>query len=144
MSALGLLHELRAFAGEKKTIGLDDDVLRAFVDTDESLNSAIRQAYSVHQTLRAEYEALLSGPEVEAIHTLQQDLVNFYPDDCVNPYVAIAAKGPWVVTSHGAVLHDSGGYGMLGFGHSPSEAIDAMSKPWVMANVMRARRRNNG
>lgn len=136
MSALGLLHELRAFAGEKRTIGLNDDVLRTFLDTDDALNSAIKQAYAVHQTLRTEYESLLSGPEVEAIQTLQKDLVNFYPDDCVNPYVAIAANGPWIVTSHGAVLHDSGGYGMLGFGHSPQGPIDAMSQPWVMANVM--------
>ena len=35
------------------------------------------------------------------------------------PYVAIAARGPWVVTLKGAVLHDTGGYGMLGFGHTP-------------------------
>ena len=46
--------------------------------------------------------------------------MNFYADDAVNPYVAIAARGPWVVTLKGAVLHDSGGYGMLGFGHTPA------------------------
>ncbi|MEO8162015.1 MAG: aminotransferase class III-fold pyridoxal phosphate-dependent enzyme, partial [Arenimonas sp.] len=60
----------------------------------------------------------------------------FYPDDAVNPYVALSARGPWVVTLKGAVLHDSGGYGMLGFGHSPPAALDAMAKPQVMANVM--------
>ena len=136
MSALGLLQELRAFAGEKKTIGLDDDVLASFIDTDSTLTTAIERAYAAHQTLREEYGDLLSGPEIHAIKTLQHDLVNFYPDDCVNPYVAIAANGPWIVTSHGAVLHDSGGYGMLGFGHAPAAAIDTMSQPWVMANVM--------
>jgi hypothetical protein len=27
------------------------------------------------------------------------------------PYVAVAARGPWVVSLHGAVTHDNGGYG---------------------------------
>ena len=34
------------------------------------------------------------------------------------------------------ILHDSGGYGMLGLGHAPPEIDEAMSHPWVMANVM--------
>jgi acetylornithine/succinyldiaminopimelate/putrescine aminotransferase len=54
----------------------------------------------------------------------------------VNPYVALAACGPWVVTLKGAVIHDSGGYGMLGLGHTPAPLIEAMAKPQVMANVM--------
>jgi 4-aminobutyrate aminotransferase-like enzyme len=63
--------------------------------------------------------------------------VNFYADDAVNPYVALAARGPWVVTLKGAVLHDSGGYGMLGFGHTPCRpVIEAMARPQVMANIM--------
>ena len=33
-----------------------------------------------------------------------------------------------IVTSHGAVVHDNGGYGMLGSGHGPDSVIDAMSK----------------
>jgi acetylornithine/succinyldiaminopimelate/putrescine aminotransferase len=41
-----------------------------------------------------------------------------------------------VVTLKGAVLHDSGGYGMLGFGHTPESIIAAMAKPQVMANIM--------
>ena len=45
-------------------------------------------------------------------------------------------EGPWIITSHGAVVHDNGGYGMLGAGHGPNTVIDAMSKNWVMANVM--------
>ena len=54
----------------------------------------------------------------------------------MNPYVALAARGPWVVTLKGAVLHDSGGYGMLGFGHTPKAVLDAMAKPQAMANIM--------
>jgi acetylornithine/succinyldiaminopimelate/putrescine aminotransferase len=54
----------------------------------------------------------------------------------VNPYVALAARGPWVVTLKGAVLHDSGGYGMLGFGHTPEAILATMARPQVLANVM--------
>jgi acetylornithine/succinyldiaminopimelate/putrescine aminotransferase len=54
----------------------------------------------------------------------------------VNPYVALAARGPWIVTLKGAVIHDSGGYGMLGFGHTPADVLEAMARPQAMANVM--------
>ena len=106
------------------------------MEHDENLRIAIEVAHATHAELRADYAEHLQADEPQLLHALQTGLVNFYPDDCVNPYVAIAAKGPWIITSHGAVLHDSGGYGMLGFGHSPDAAIDAMAKPWVMANVM--------
>ena len=62
--------------------------------------------------------------------------MNFYAQDTVNPYVALAARGPWIITTKGAVIHDSGGYGMLGHGHAPEKVLAAMSKPHVMANVM--------
>ena len=54
----------------------------------------------------------------------------------VNPYLAISALGPWIVTLKGAVVYDCGGYGMLGLGHAPKIALDAMKKSHVMANVM--------
>ena len=54
----------------------------------------------------------------------------------VNPYVALAARGPWIITLKGAVVHDSGGYGMLGLGHTPKAVLEAMAKPQVMANIM--------
>jgi acetylornithine/succinyldiaminopimelate/putrescine aminotransferase len=54
----------------------------------------------------------------------------------VTPYIALAARGPWVVTLKGAVLYDAGGYGMLGFGHAPDVVLEAMARPQVMANVM--------
>jgi acetylornithine/succinyldiaminopimelate/putrescine aminotransferase len=40
------------------------------------------------------------------------------------------------VTTKGAVIHDNGGYGMLGFGHVPAPVLEAMARPQVMANVM--------
>ena len=64
--------------------------------------------------------------------------MNFYPQHAVNPFIPLAGRGPWVVTTHGAVLHDNGGYGMLGFGHAPSDVIDTMASPHVMANIMTA------
>ena len=42
------------------------------------------------------------------------------------PYVAAAARGPWVVSVHGAVSHDNGGYGMLGFGHNADFLMPAV------------------
>ena len=48
----------------------------------------------------------------------------------------LAARGPWIVTAHGAVVYDAGGYGMTGFGHSPDDLLNAVSRPEVMANVM--------
>lgn len=37
---------------------------------------------------------------------------------------------------HGAVVHDSGGYGMLGYGHNPPAILEAMRQESVMANHM--------
>ena len=81
-------------------------------------------------------ETLLRADEETQIRETQAGFVNFYADDAVNPYVALAARGPWIVTLKGAVVHDSGGYGMLGMGHTPEAVLAAMAKPQVMANIM--------
>jgi acetylornithine/succinyldiaminopimelate/putrescine aminotransferase len=86
--------------------------------------------------VRAEFPDLLDLDEADQARIVQSGYVNFYSEDTVNPYVALVARGPWIVTLNGAVLHDSGGYGMLGFGHTPQAVIDAMAKPQVMANIM--------
>ena len=54
---------------------------------------------------------LLKKDELAVVQTLQEGYVNFYNPDALMPYVPLAAKGPWIVTLHGAVIHDSGGYG---------------------------------
>ena len=79
---------------------------------------------------------MIDADEQAQIDATQGGFINFYADDAINPYVALAACGPWVITLKGRVLHDSGGYGMLGFGHTPANVIDTMSKPQVMANIM--------
>jgi acetylornithine/succinyldiaminopimelate/putrescine aminotransferase len=138
MDVIGLLRELRDFGGIARTRGLPDATISRFAATDAALVQAIEEAAAYHQALRADMTDFLRLDEAEQITRLQESLVNFYPDDGVNPYVPAAARGPWVVTLKGAVLHDNGGYGMLGFGHNPEAIIEAMSRPQVMANVMTA------
>ncbi|MEM1082084.1 MAG: aminotransferase class III-fold pyridoxal phosphate-dependent enzyme [Pseudomonadota bacterium] len=130
------LASLRQSGGHMRTHGLADEVIARFAATDERLGQAVEQAISVAQCWQTQYPELWAADDATQQSELQAGYVNFYADDAVNPYVALAAKGPWIVTSKGAVLHDSGGYGMLGFGHAPDAIISTMSQPHVMANVM--------
>ena len=129
------LEPLRAHAGARRTHGLDDAVLASFAD-DPALNEAVDAAVAEYGRIRDEHADLLDLDEQAQIDATQAGYVNFYQDDAVNPYVALAARGPWIVTLKGAVLHDSGGYGMLGFGHAPAAVIEAMARPQAMANIM--------
>ncbi|MGH8080374.1 MAG: aminotransferase class III-fold pyridoxal phosphate-dependent enzyme, partial [Lysobacter sp.] len=133
---LSPLAPLRAHAGKRRTIGLDDDTVARFAVTHPELGEAIAAAAAEYALIRDLHADLLDLDEDAQIRAVQEGYVNFYPDDGVNPYLALTARGPWVVTLKGAVLHDSGGYGMLGFGHTPSAVLAAMAKPQVMANIM--------
>ncbi|MGO1001570.1 aminotransferase class III-fold pyridoxal phosphate-dependent enzyme [Lysobacter sp. CA196] len=133
---LSQLAPLRAHAGKRRTIGLDDDTVARFAVTHPELGEAIAAAAAEYALIRDLHADLLDLDEDAQIQAVQAGYVNFYPDDGVNPYIALTARGPWVITLKGAVLHDSGGYGMLGFGHTPSAVIAAMAKPQVMANIM--------
>ena len=124
--------------GQKVFVADPDDVLERFAPLDERLEQAVDQALAVAECWKTAYPDLWKADDQAQQAELQSGYVNFYADDAVNPYVALAAKGPWIVTSKGAVLHDSGGYGMLGFGHAPDAVLQAMNQPHVMANVMRA------
>jgi acetylornithine/succinyldiaminopimelate/putrescine aminotransferase len=135
--ALQALAEIRKFSGEMDTIGLSNDVIASFCEYDKSISEAIAEGLSNHRQLRQRLgDDVMMTSEPELVSLLQEDYVNFYAPATVNPYIALAARGPWIITSHGAVVHDNGGYGMLGAGHGPSSVIDAMSQNWVMANVM--------
>ncbi|HYX39388.1 MAG TPA: aminotransferase class III-fold pyridoxal phosphate-dependent enzyme [Oligoflexus sp.] len=138
MEPMKKLQEMRRETGEKQTTGLDDKIIEAFLRTDKQLAEAVEGAYAEFVKLKVEFGNKLQMKETELIDYLQSDFVNFYEADAVNPYVALYAAGPWVITSHGAVLHDSGGYGMLGFGQSPPKILEAMSRHHVMANIMTA------
>jgi acetylornithine/succinyldiaminopimelate/putrescine aminotransferase len=70
------------------------------------------------------------------LNNTQHNILNFYQKDTIIPYTPASAQGPWIVTQNAAVLYDVGGYGMLGFGHSPKWALEVLAKPHVMANIM--------
>lgn len=136
--ALRTLHDLRARSGSAQTPGLSDEVIRRFADQDPALVQAIGRAADLALELQREHPELFELPEARAIEHAHRGYVNFYSADATNPYLALAAQGPWIVTTHGAVIHDSGGYGMLGFGHAPEPVLSALAEPWVQANIMTA------
>ena len=135
--SLSQLNDIRVNSGDSDTTGILDSEITTFLSLDEKLSKAIDEAHSYHLKLRKDMgTSLLMKSEKDLVKDLQEGFVNFYAPATVNPYVAISGKGPWIVTAYGAVLHDNGGYGMLGAGHGPESVIDAMSDNWVMANVM--------
>ena len=136
MNLLDKLAPLRAHAGARLTPGLDDATITRFGAGHADLADAIDAAALEYARVRGDFAELLDLDEDAQVHAVQAGYINFYPDDAVNPYVALAARGPWIVTLKGAVLHDSGGYGMLGFGHAPAAILEAMAKPQAMANIM--------
>ncbi len=135
-SMLCRLRGIRMFAGEAATRGLGDGIVKRFLATDPRLAEAITVAERVHGELVQNYGALVCMAEADLCEFLQEDYLSFYGPAASSPYVPLAAAGPWIVTAHGAVLHDSGGYGMLGLGHAPPQLTEALATPWVMANVM--------
>ncbi|HEX7046571.1 MAG TPA: aminotransferase class III-fold pyridoxal phosphate-dependent enzyme [Gammaproteobacteria bacterium] len=138
MNTMDMLRKLRDHGGKAVTRGLQDEVIQDFANSDPLLRQAVEEAFKSHGELVKSHPDILAMDEWDQVHALQQDFVNFYPDDVVNPYVPLAARGPWIVTAKGAVLHDNGGYGMLGHGHGPQKVLDAMNQPHVMANIMTA------
>jgi 4-aminobutyrate aminotransferase-like enzyme len=136
MTLLEKLNELRSYGGAIRTVGLDDASIERFAAGHPELVEAVEAAVAMHRAMRGEFDALLRADEQEQLQQVQADFVNFYADDAVNPYIALTARGPWIVTLKGAVIHDSGGYGMLGFGHAPAAVLAAMAQPQAMANIM--------
>ncbi|MBS0458323.1 MAG: aminotransferase class III-fold pyridoxal phosphate-dependent enzyme [Proteobacteria bacterium] len=132
------LDVLRQHGGTVRTQGLDDATIARFAATSPELCAAIEAAAEQFAALAADpqWAALLAMDEQAQLDTVQAGFVNFYPDDAVNPYVALTGRGPWIVTLKGAVIHDSGGYGMLPFGHAPKAVLAAMAQPQAMANIM--------
>ena len=135
MALIDKLAPLRAH-GARRTAGLDDATVLKFAASHADLAQAIDAAAHKYDRVRNEFPELLDLDEDAQARAVQAGYVNFYSNDTVNPYVALVARGPWIVTLKGAVLHDSGGYGMLGFGHTPAAVLEAMARPQVMANIM--------
>ena len=135
MTLLDTLAPLRAH-GKSRTTGLDDATVLAFAARDPQLAEAINAAAAEYAQIRTEFPELLDLDEDAQRADVQSGFVNFYSQDNANPYVALTARGPWIVTLKGAVVYDTGGYGMLGLGHAPAAVIEAMAKPQSMANIM--------
>ncbi|MBS0584012.1 MAG: aminotransferase class III-fold pyridoxal phosphate-dependent enzyme [Proteobacteria bacterium] len=136
MSSITQLNELRSFGGAIRTRGLDDATVERFAREDRDLAVAIDAAHVLFTQLKNEMPDLLKLDEAGQIARVQADYVNFYATDAINPYVALAARGPWIVTLKGSVIYDVGGYGMLGLGHTPQAVLDALARPQAMANIM--------
>ena len=136
MDIIKQLETLRSHGGDARTTGLPDDVIRHFAERDPKLPQAVSAAVELFEGIREEQASLLAMDEADQIAELQSGMVNFYSNDTVSPFVTLAARGPWVITLKGAVVHDNGGYGMLGFGHVPEDILSAMNGNQVMANVM--------
>jgi acetylornithine/succinyldiaminopimelate/putrescine aminotransferase len=135
-AALSRLKAMRDFGGAAMTRGIADEVILGFLDEGGDLAVAIERAYEAFETLKGSHPEFLALDESEQVAAAHSGLTNFYTEDAVNPYVAVAAAGPWIVSAKGAVIYDCGGYGMLGLGHAPDSVLDAMNKPHVMANIM--------
>ena len=135
MRLLDTLAPLRAH-GKARTAGLDDATVLDFATRHPALGEAIAAAAAEYERVRAEFPELLELDEDAQTREVQAGFVNFYAHDAANPYVALAARGPWIVTLKGAVIYDTGGYGMLGLGHTPDAVIAAMARPQAMANIM--------
>ncbi len=138
MSLFNKLNEMRDTGGHRVTNGLSEEIIRKFSKLDPKLESAVSRAYKIFLGLKQEFPDMLALSEHDQVVAMHAEIINFYTDDAVNPYVSLAASGPWLVTCKGAVIYDTGGYGMLGFGHAPQKVLEAMSRPHVMANIMTA------
>ncbi|HEX5755007.1 MAG TPA: aminotransferase class III-fold pyridoxal phosphate-dependent enzyme [Arenimonas sp.] len=136
MTLIDILAPLRGHAGSIRTLGLDDATLLDLAPRYPELIAAAEAAVAEYHAIKSEFAELLDLDEPAQMQAVQAGFVNFYGTDAVSPYVALAARGPWIITLKGRVLHDSGGYGMLGFGHAPTAVLNTMAKPQVMANIM--------
>ena len=70
------------------------------------------------------------------ISKIQSGYSNFYKKDSIQPWIPVAAEGPWILTANDQIIYDTGGYGMLGLGHNNKPILEALSKEQVMANIM--------
>jgi acetylornithine/succinyldiaminopimelate/putrescine aminotransferase len=135
-ACLARLHEIRRRGGAIRTQGLPDETILRFLSRDPALAIAVERGWTEFHALAKSLPQLIALDEPEQTQRAQEGFVNFYASDAVNPYVTLAAQGPWIVTLKGAVIYDCGGYGMLGLGHVPEAVLDSMNRPHVMANIM--------
>ena len=107
--SLDALRSVARKAGAVDTVGLSDAVLRRF-ERSPSLAAAVEMARDKFDAAAAKPEtnAHLNTDEAKAVEGTQRGYLNFYDQDAVQPFVALAAKGPWIVTTTGSVVYDAG------------------------------------
>tara|TARA_Y100000992_G_C21274369_1_gene499023 strand:- start:1461 stop:2831 length:1371 start_codon:yes stop_codon:yes gene_type:complete len=110
-------------------MNINSKLLKVFKN-DNNLKE-VKKIFNFYTNMRKSF-----NPQQKNNSSLQNNILNFYNKDTISPYVPIAAKGPWIVSNEGNVIYDTGGYGMLGYGHSPEWALNVLSKEHIMANVM--------
>lgn len=94
-TGIGTLEEIRSKTGDARTIGLGDEIIAEFLLSDPSLSRALEEAQANFHSLENDMGSdVLALDEEELTAHLQSDYVNFYSAPTVNPYVAIAARGP--------------------------------------------------
>jgi acetylornithine/succinyldiaminopimelate/putrescine aminotransferase len=131
-----MLAQIREATGVAHTEGLEDEVVERFVNMSPELRVAITEAHASFFKLPQQEREIFGRPEAEVSDDLRAGIVNFYSKDCGSPFVPLVAKGPWIVTCYGRVVYETGGYGMLGFGHNPDFLKEVVGGDQVMANVM--------
>jgi len=136
LSAFEKLAAIKLQTGKARTVGLSDKQIERFLESDELLVRVISEGYRRFAFIQRELGDKLKLDESELIKEVQKGFLNFYSEGSLCPYIPMVGRGPWVVTLYGSIVYDSGGYGMLGFGHSREVAREVFSKNLVMANIM--------
>ena len=120
-------------------MNINSKLLQVFKN-DNNLSHVIKKFKNYQNTKKIyknyQYKKHLFKSTQNTNNGLQNNILNFYNKDTISPYVPLAAKGPWILSNEGKIIYDTGGYGMLGFGHSPEWALNILGKEHVMANVM--------
>ena len=117
-SSLNLLQSLRnttRLYNKFNTTGLSLQNISKFLENDHaatslSLSTAIVSASNNLQNLLTDSKKrdLLNLDEESQVSKLQNKFLNFYEKKYINPYVPLAAKGPWIITTFGSVIYDTG------------------------------------
>ena len=137
MNSLEKLAEIRRQTNSEGATTLSDEQIKKFIE-DDDLIYAIRKAYDRLPRKIEEFPEGQKLNEQDFVNLMRNNVLNFYSLDAASTFVPLASEGPWIITYHGGVIYDVGGYGMLGFGQNPRFLKQAFAKDQTMANIMTA------
>ena len=135
---LDVIYNIRNKHQHEKRSSISDEKIKYWSKVDRNLIFALKEAESRFIEICNKNPEYLKLSEQELLNKLHSNILNFYSPEAFSPYIPLATKGPWIVTFHGGVVYDTGGYGMLGLGHNPEVVKNIISKDQAMANVMTA------